>query len=69
MWGWKAWPAPESLDHFRHAGATHLTYNCALEEFPWRCGIALQMLDAAPQLELVASGLWQGKQTRLYRYK
>jgi hypothetical protein len=69
LWGWKAWPAPESVTHFRNAGATHLTYNCALEEFPWRCAPALAMLDASPQLELIASGLWQGKETRLYRYR
>ena len=67
--GWKAWPAPQSIDFFRRAGATHLTYNCALEPYPWRCGTALEMLDARPDLELMATGLWQGKPTRLYRLR
>jgi hypothetical protein len=67
---WKAWPAPESIEFFRKTGATHLTYNCALEDRrPWRCAIALEMLDAHPGLERLASGLWEGKDTRLYRIK
>ena len=69
MDGWKAWPAPESIDFYRRAGATHLTYNCALEDRPWRCPTALAMLDAHPGLERIASGLWQGKDTRLYRIR
>lgn len=70
LWeGWNAWPSSTSIASFRRAGATHLTYNCALEEYPWRCANVLAMLDAAPGLELMASGLWQGKQSRLYRLK
>ena len=69
MDGWKAWPAPEAIDFYRRAGATHVTYNCALEDRPWRCAIALEMLDAHPGLERIASGLWQGKDTRLYRIR
>ena len=45
------------------------TYNCALEDRPWRCPTALAMLDAHPGLERIASGLWQGKDTRLYRIR
>jgi hypothetical protein len=70
MDGWKAWPAPTSIEFFRKAGATHLTYNCALEGWrPWRCAIALDMLDAHPGLEPLAAGKWEGKDTRLYRIK
>ena len=69
MDGWKAWPKPEAIDLYRRAGATHLTYNCALEERPWRCPQALEMLDAHPGLEPIASGQWQGKDTRLYRIR
>jgi len=69
MDGWKAWPSPDSIAFYRRAGATHLTYNCALEERPWRCATALEMLDAHPGLELIASGRWQGKDTRLYRLR
>ena len=69
MDGWKAWPAPDSIGFYRRAGATHLTYNCALEERPWRCATALDMLDAHPGLERIASGQWQGKDTRLYRLR
>lgn len=69
MDGWKAWPSPASIEFFKKAGATHLTYNCALEERPWRCATALDMLDAHPGLERIASGLWEGNETRLYRVR
>lgn len=69
MEGWKRWPDPASLDYFRKTGATHLTYNCAMEERPWRCAAAFETLDNAPGLELMASGLWLGKEARLYRLK
>jgi hypothetical protein len=69
MDGWKAWPAAASIDFFKRTGATHLTYNCALEDRPWRCATALEMLDNHPGLERLASGLWQGKETRLYRLR
>jgi len=69
MEGWKAWPSPASLAFFRQAGATHLTYNCALEDRPWRCATTLDLLDAEPGLERLASGRWQGKETRLYRLR
>ena len=69
MDGWKAWPTPESIDFFRRTGATHLTYNCALEDRPWRCATALEMLGAHPGLEPLASSVWRGKDTRLYRLR
>ena len=69
MEGWKAWPSAASLDFFRKAGATHLTYNCGMEERPWRCQTAFETLDNAPGLELLASGMWLGKEARLYRFK
>src|SRR4051812_1438408 len=69
MDGWKAWPSPRAIDFFKRTGATHVTYNCALEERPWRCATAFETLDTAPGLELLASGLWQGKETRLYRFR
>jgi hypothetical protein len=53
---------------FRRTGATHLTYNCALD-IRWRCAPAFEVLDGAPGLELIASGIWQGKETRLYRMR
>ena len=37
-----------------------------MEERPWRCATAFETLDNAPGLErLMASGLWQGKESRL----
>lgn len=69
MDGWKTWPSPRALDFFRRTGATHLTYNCGLEDRPWRCATAFETLDNAPGLELMASGLWQGKEARLYRLR
>jgi hypothetical protein len=69
MRGYEAWPAPASIDLFRSAGATHLTYNCAFERSRPRCANTLDQLDANPALELVASGRWQGQETRLYRIR
>jgi hypothetical protein len=69
MDAWRTWPSPRSLDFFRQTGATHLTYNCGLEPHPWRCAAVFEMLDTAPGLELIASGLWRGKEARLYRFK
>jgi hypothetical protein len=69
MDGWKIWPSPDAIGFFRTAGATHLTYNCALEDHPDRCGSTLEMLDAHPQLERIATAIWQGKETRLYRLR
>ena len=69
MDGWKIWPSPDAIGFFRTAGATHLTYNCALEDHPDRCGSTLEMLDTHPQLERIATAVWQGKETRLYRLR
>jgi hypothetical protein len=69
MQGYQAWPAASAIELFRRAGATHLTYNCAFETSPTRCAVTLARLDDDGTLELIASGLWQGKETRLYRLK
>ena len=66
--GWKAWPLPPSIEWFKRAGATHLTYNCALDR-PGRCARILEMLDSHPGLEHVASGRWERNEVRLYRLK
>lgn len=69
MQGYEAWPDPQAIDLFRRAGATHLTYNCAFEVSATRCAVTLDRLADNPSLVLVASGRWQGKETRLYRIK
>ena len=60
-------PGPTAL--FRAAGATHLTYNCALEERQNRCATVFESLDGDPALELVASERWERADVRLYRLK
>lgn len=67
--GWKAFPSEAALEHFRRAGATHLTYNCAFEERQHRCATVFEFLDASPALELVASERWERADTRLYEIK
>jgi hypothetical protein len=69
MDGWKAFPSATAIDHFRRAGATHLTYNCALEERRNRCPTVLEFLEGSSALELVASERWEGAEVRLYRFK
>jgi hypothetical protein len=67
--GWSAFPSAAALDRFRRAGATHLTYNCALEERRNRCAPVFEFLDGSSALELVASERWEGAEVRLYRLK
>jgi hypothetical protein len=69
MDGWRAFPSPEAIDHFRRTGATHLTYNCALEEKQNRCAAVFELLDGSPALELVAGERWEGADVKLYRIK
>jgi hypothetical protein len=69
MQGYDAWPTAGSIDLFKRAGATHLTYNCAFDSSPTRCRVTLDHLEANPALELVASGRWLGQETRLYRIR
>ena len=52
-------PSPASIDLFRRAGATHLTYNCALEKRRDRCAAVVEFLDGSSAMELVADGRWE----------
>jgi hypothetical protein len=67
--GWKAFPSPAATALFRRAGATHLTYNCALELNPGRCAATLDILDGDPGLERMAAERWESAEVRLYRIK
>lgn len=67
--GLRAFPSPEGLAALHGRGATHLTYNCALEQRQNRCAAVFQSLDGSPALELVASDHWEGAEVRLYRFK
>jgi hypothetical protein len=62
-------PSKVALQALRERGATHLTYNCALDTRVWRCNQMFEALDAAPELALVASERWQGQEVRLYRFR
>jgi hypothetical protein len=62
-------PAPAAVDAARRAGATHLTFNCALEPRIWRCARTIEFLEANPQLEPVASARWQNAPVKLYRFR
>ena len=64
--GWKAFPSPAATGAAPR-GATHLTYNCALEERQNRCAAVFESLDGDPGLELVASERWERADVRLYR--
>jgi hypothetical protein len=69
MDGWKAFPSAAALEHFRRAGATHLTYNCALEDRQNRCAVVFEFLEGSSALELVASERWERAEVRLYRFR
>ena len=69
MDGWKAFPSATATGFFKRAGATHLTYNCALEVPQNRCAAIVESLDGDPGLELIASERWERADVRLYRLK
>jgi hypothetical protein len=66
---WQQFPSAAGVDALRELGATHLTYNCAVEPRPWRCGPTLEALGANAALELVATEQWEGAEVRLYRIR
>jgi hypothetical protein len=67
--GLSGFPAPAALDRLHRRGATHVTYNCALETRRERCDAILEQLADNPTLELVASERWQNAAVVLYRFK
>ena len=63
-------PSAEGIDGLRRLGATHVTYNCALERSQVRCQHNLEILDANPSLELLARERWAaGAPVSLYRLR
>jgi hypothetical protein len=64
-----AFPAPDGIEGLRRLGATHLTYNCALERSEVRCRSNLEVLDANPSLQLIAREIWAGGAVSLYRLR
>ena len=62
-------PSPAAVDAARRAGATHITFNCALEPRKYRCPRTFEALDANPRLEPAAAATWRGEDVRLYRVK
>lgn len=62
-----AFPSPDAIQALKHLGATHLTYNCALELSRGRCERVLDALDSNPGLRLIASQEWEHAEIRLYR--
>jgi hypothetical protein len=65
----KTFPAPDTIQVVRDAGATHLTFNCTLEPRKWRCARTIEMLDENPMLERIAAGQWEGGEVRLYKIR
>jgi hypothetical protein len=62
-------PSAKSLATLRRLGATHLTYNCALEPSAAVCSRVIEALDSSSALERVASTRWYGADVRLYRFR
>jgi hypothetical protein len=67
--GLSTFPSAESVERLRRRGATHLTYNCALEQRQNRCAAVFEFLDGTSALELVASERWERAEVRLYRLR
>jgi hypothetical protein len=67
--GLRTFPSAESLDRLRRRGATHLTYNCGLEQRQNRCAAVFEFLEGSSGVELIAWGRWERAEVRLYRLK
>jgi hypothetical protein len=67
--GLQAFPSAAGIDTLHARGATHLTYNCALETNRGVCAATLKQLDGNPALELVAHERWENGEVRLYRFR
>ena len=67
--GYAWFPSPAGVAALRARGATHLTYNCALETSRGRCAATLELLAQNPTLELVAAERWEQAEVRLYRFR
>jgi hypothetical protein len=65
----REFPSPQAIAILRQRGATHVTYNCAWEKYPWRCENVMLELAANPSLELVASDRRHGPPVALYRLR
>jgi hypothetical protein len=67
--GMRTFPSAASIEQLHRSGATHLTYNCALESARDRCAGIIEQLDNNASLELVASERWEKADVRLYRFR
>ncbi|HTM23902.1 MAG TPA: hypothetical protein VL225_01840 [Vicinamibacterales bacterium] len=67
--GLETFPSPEGIASLKRAGATHLTYNCALEIRRGRCDAVLAQLADNPLLEPVASERWDNAPVTLYKFR
>lgn len=59
-------PGRNGLARLRERGATHITVNCKLFAKPLRCAPLLGVMDAMPELQLISTGRWEGRDVRLY---
>ena len=68
-----AFPSHDAIATFRRLGATHLTYNCALEKAGGKtdadCERVFDALATDPSLGLIAREQWKGSEVRLYAYR
>jgi hypothetical protein len=69
QYGLERFPSPEGIASLKRAGATHLTYNCALEIRRGRCDTVMAQLADDPLLEPVASERWENAPVTLYRFR
>ena len=67
--GLERFPSPEGIASLKRAGATHLTYNCALEIRRGRCDTVLAQLAEDPLLEPIASERWENAPVTLYKFR
>ncbi|MBA2305969.1 MAG: hypothetical protein H0W08_25530 [Acidobacteria bacterium] len=62
-------PQRDLLNRLKQQGATHITVNCRLFRYPWRCPNLLGVMDGMPELRLMSAATWEGAEVRLYEVR
>jgi len=62
-------PERNLVNRLKERGTTHITVNCKLFRYPWRCPNLLKVMDAMPDFRLLTTTQWEGAEVRLYELR
>jgi hypothetical protein len=68
LWRERDFPSDSAIEYLETRGVEYLAIHGAFYRGP-RYGEIVSMLDARPDLEFVIAAPWQGRESRLYRFR